>query len=96
MKNQNESEVKEKTDPEEILEKIKVYIGDVQRIAVVIKGDSLQHNNMPAYTSAQATIDVALDIQSLLDGKTITSLVEFEKAVKKEEEGDPSDHPYNY
>lgn len=80
----------------EIIKKVRTYIEDAKQIAVAMKGTGLMASNMYAYVSAQSALDIALDIESVLDGKHITSIEEMRAEIKKGSEADPTDHPYSY
>ena len=67
-----------------LISNVMVYIKDAQKIAVAMKGDSLLRNNMTAYTSAQGAIDILLDINSILAGKTIPSIEQIRKEMEAE------------
>ena len=84
-----EPEVKYKKEVEAKLKRLEIlitditiYVDDIQRVSTALKGDSILRDNMHAYTSAQGSIDVALDLKTLLDGGKITSIDE----IKKEQE----------
>ena len=82
-----------------IVEDIKIYIDDIQHISTAMKGDSILRANMHAYASAQASIDVVLDIRMLLNGEKIASLDEIKKTMEKEKkkkESETQSTPYSY
>jgi len=84
-----------------LISNVRIYIEDAQKIAIVMKGDSLLRNNMNAYTSAQGAIDILLDINSILAGKTIPSIEQIRKEMEEEQINAKSDTvdggtPYTY
>ena len=82
-----------------VVEDIKIYIADIQHISTAMKGDSILRANMHAYVSAQASIDIVLDIKMLLNGEKIASLDEIKKTMekeKKEKESEAQSTPYSY
>jgi hypothetical protein len=81
---------------QEIVKNVRTYIDDAKQIAVAMKGPGLMSSNMYAYVSAQSALDIALDIESVLDGKHITSIEEMRAEIKKGSEADPNDLPYSY
>ena len=73
------------TEPKEIIEKVRIYVEGAIEISVYMKGEALMHDNTHAFISAQSSIDLGLDIQSILDGKEITSLADIRERIKKAE-----------
>lgn len=77
-------------EPKKILDDVQTYILDAQSIATAMKGEALLRGNMYAYVSAQASIDILLDMQKLKDGEKIMSIeevkAEMQKAMKEQAE----------
>ena len=80
----------EKVSSEEILERIETYISDAQRLAVMMKGKALEDNNTIKFMSYQGTIDVTIDVQSILRGDVIPTIEEIIAKNKESEELDQS------
>lgn len=79
-----------------VIENVRTYIEDAKQISGAMKGPGLMSSNMYAYVSAQSALDISLDIESILDGKHITSIDEIREEMKKGSEADPHDLPYSY
>ena len=74
------------SDARTLLNNIREYVEDIQKISVGMKGIGLMQSNMHAYVSAQSAIDVATDVLDLMAGKKITTIAEMRKELKKEQD----------
>ena len=74
------------SDARTLLNDIREYVEDIQKISVGMKGVGLMQSNMHAYVSAQSAIDVATDVLDLMAGKKITTIAEMRKELKKEQD----------
>ena len=72
-------------ESKKLLENVQTYVTDAQHIAVAMKGDALLRDNMHAYVSSQAAIDILLDVQMILDGEKIPSLEEIKAGMNQAE-----------
>ena len=74
------------SDVRTLINDIREYVEDIQKISVGMKGVGLMQSNMHAYVSAQSAIDVATDVLDLMAGKKITTIAEMRKELKKEQD----------
>ena len=74
------------SDARTLINDIREYMEDIQKISVGMKGIGLMQSNMHAYVSAQSAIDVATDVLDLMAGKKITTIAEMRKELKKEQD----------
>ena len=74
------------SDARTLINDIREYVEDIQKISVGMKGVGLMQSNMHAYVSAQSAIDVATDVLDLMAGKKITTIAEMRKELKKEQD----------
>ena len=74
------------SDARTLINDIREYIEDIQKISVGMKGIGLMQSNMHAYVSAQSAIDVATDVLDLMAGKKITTIAEMQIKLKKEQD----------
>ena len=74
------------SDTRTLINDIREYMEDIQKISVGMKGIGLMQSNMHAYVSAQSAIDVATDVLDLMAGKKITTIAEMRKELEKEQD----------
>lgn len=86
---------------ERIMTHVMHYVQDILRFAPGVKGEMIYAGNMPAVMFQQASIDVALDLKTILDGGTVPTIAQIvarEKEVRdkgKQRNGDIEGNAYH-